>query len=133
MEANVASTVKRGRVYKTIALKNGISLPCEQSFLSRMAFSVYEVVRVACQSHGWFVYAPFLLGRIKQTNYATGKPRERLTGYDFYTCQLFYIYRRDIFYLKSAKIFRRVQSCPKTFRRRYEEFRLTRTREHKGN
>ena len=39
-------------------------VPCEQRFLSCMAFSVYEVVRVACQSRGWFVYA---LG-YKQTN-----------------------------------------------------------------
>ena len=31
-------------------------LPCKQSFLSFMAFSVYEVVCVACLSRSWFVY-----------------------------------------------------------------------------
>ena len=41
----------------------GTLVPCEQKFLSYMAFSVYEVVRVR---------------RRKQTNYATDKPRERL-------------------------------------------------------
>ena len=38
-------------------------VPCEQKFLSYMAFSVYEVVRVT---------------RRKQTHYATDKLRERL-------------------------------------------------------
>ena len=33
------------------------SVPCEQRFLSCMAFSVYEVIRVACLSHSWFVYS----------------------------------------------------------------------------
>ena len=42
-----------------------------------MAFRVYEVVRVACLLHIWFVYFPFLAGG-KQTNYTTDKPRERL-------------------------------------------------------
>ena len=46
-----------------------IPCSCEQRFLS--AVSV-EVVRVACLSRSWFVYA------CKQTNYATDKPRERL-------------------------------------------------------
>ena len=41
----------------------GTLVPREQKFLSYMAFSVYEVVRVT---------------RRKQTNYATDKPRERL-------------------------------------------------------
>ena len=41
----------------------GKLVPCDQKFLSYMAFSVYEVVRVT---------------RRKQTHYATGKPRERL-------------------------------------------------------
>ena len=57
----------------------------------------------------------------------------------FYTCQPFYIYRRDIFYLKSAKIFRKGPIIPEDVRRRsedfrrcYEEFCLTRTQEHKG-
>ena len=49
-----------------------------------------------------------------------------------YTCQPFYIYRRDIFYLKSAKIFRRGPIISEDVRRCYEEFRLTRTQEHKG-
>ena len=30
-------------------------LPCEQRFLSCMAFSVYEVICVACVSRSWFV------------------------------------------------------------------------------
>ena len=34
------------------------SIPCEQRFLSCIAFSVYKVVRVACLSCSWFVYAP---------------------------------------------------------------------------
>ena len=38
-------------------------VPCEQKFLSYMAFSVCWVVRVT---------------RSEQTNYATDKPRERL-------------------------------------------------------
>ena len=57
----------------------------------------------------------------------------------FYTRQPFYIYRRDIFYLKSAKIFRKGPIIPEDVRRRskdfrkcYEEFCLTRTQEHKG-
>ena len=32
-------------------------VPCEQKFLSCMAFSVYEVVRVACLPRSWFVYS----------------------------------------------------------------------------
>ena len=35
-----------------------IKLPCEQRFLYDTAFSVYEVVRVACLSRSWFVYSP---------------------------------------------------------------------------
>ena len=46
----------------------------EQRFLFRTAFGVYEVVHVACLSHGWFAY---VLLR-KQTNYVTEKPRKRL-------------------------------------------------------
>ena len=44
-------------------------LSCEQRFLSCMAFTVFKVVRVACLSSSWFVYAPreafltFLPGR----------------------------------------------------------------------
>ena len=56
-----------------------------------------------------------------------------------YTCQPFYIYRREIFYLKSAKIFRRgpiicqdVRRRSEDFRRCYKEFCLTQTQEHKG-
>ena len=48
-------------------------VPCEQRFLSCMAFTVYEIVRVACQSRSWFVYA----AGCKQTNYATDKRRLR--------------------------------------------------------
>ena len=57
----------------------------------------------------------------------------------FYTRQPFYIYRRDIFYLKSAKIFRKGPIIPEDVRRRsedfrrcYEEFRLTLTQEHRN-
>ena len=49
-----------------------------------------------------------------------------------YTRQPIYIYRRDIFYLKSAKIFRKGPIISEDVRRRYEEFRLTRTQELKG-
>ena len=38
--------------------QKAIFLPCEQRFLSCMAFSVYEVVSFACVSRSWFVYAP---------------------------------------------------------------------------
>lgn len=44
-------------------------LSCEQRFLYYMAFTVFKVVRVACLSSSWFVYAPreafltFLPGR----------------------------------------------------------------------
>ena len=33
-----------------------------QWFLSGVAFSIYEVVHVACQSRGWFIYAPIVVG-----------------------------------------------------------------------
>ena len=43
-----------------------------------MAFNVYKVVPVDCLPR-WFVgLVSRSLGRIKQTNYATDKPRERL-------------------------------------------------------
>ena len=42
-----------------------------------MAFSIYEVIRVTCQSRSWFVYIPREIER-KQTNYPTDKPRKRL-------------------------------------------------------
>ena len=34
------------------------SIPCEQRFLSCIAFSIYKVVRLAFLSCSWFVYAP---------------------------------------------------------------------------
>ena len=34
-----------------------VIFPCEQRFLSCMAFSVYEVIRVAYPSRSWFVYS----------------------------------------------------------------------------
>ena len=57
-----------------------ISWKLNLRFLSCLAFSIYEVVRVACLSCTWFAHAPFLLGCIKQsyTNYATNKPCKRL-------------------------------------------------------
>ena len=38
-----------------------VCLPCEQRFLSYMAFSVYEVIRVSCLSRSWFVYGPHVV------------------------------------------------------------------------
>ena len=53
------------------------TIPCEQKFLSCMAFSIFinEVVRMASLSRGYFVYAP---GETKITTLATDKSRERL-------------------------------------------------------
>ena len=42
---------------------------CEQRFLSGMAFSVYEVVPVACQSRIWFCLSP-TSATTRQTSYA---------------------------------------------------------------
>ena len=60
----------------------GWFLPCEQGFLSCTAFSFQEVVRIASQSFFFvlFLYAPFLLGHIKQTNFVTDKRHEWLQG-----------------------------------------------------
>ena len=33
-----------------------------QWFLSGVAFSIYEVVQVACLSRSWFIYAPIVVG-----------------------------------------------------------------------
>ena len=56
-----------------VSFKIELAAPCEQRFLSCMAFSVYEVVRVACQSRSCFVlYAP------KPTTRLLNKRRERL-------------------------------------------------------
>ena len=57
-----------------------MSLKLNLRFLSCLAFSIYEVVRVACLSRTWFAHARFLLGCIKQsyTNYVTDKPCKRL-------------------------------------------------------
>ena len=55
-----------------------MSLKLNQKFLSCMAFIVYEVIRVACLSRGWFAYATFPLGHLKQTNYVTDKPCKQL-------------------------------------------------------
>ena len=46
-------------------------LPCEQSFLSGMAFSIYVVVRAVCHSSQ----------EMKRNNYATLKRHERLRKY----------------------------------------------------
>ena len=46
-------------------------------FLSGMAYSIYEVVRVTCQSRSWFAYTPRETVR-QQTNYETDKQRKRL-------------------------------------------------------
>lgn len=57
-----------------------MSLKLNLRFLSCLAFSIYEVIRVACLWRTWFAHAPFLLGCIKQsyTNHATDKPCKRL-------------------------------------------------------
>ena len=49
--------------------KKKYSLPSEQIFLSGMAFSVYEIVRLACQSRSWFVlYAQGPTAKIEFSN-----------------------------------------------------------------
>ena len=53
-------------------MKFAWQLPCEQRFFPCMAFSVYEVIRVACLSRSWFLTGS------KQTNYARDNPREWL-------------------------------------------------------
>ena len=54
-------------------------------------------------------------------------------GFEYaYTCQLFYIYRRDIFYLKSAKIFRRGPIISEDVRRLSEDFQRNIDFLHKG-
>ena len=54
-------TRRTDRSYKVSGYPfNGLSIKGPyylERFLSCMAFSVYEVVRVACQSRSWFVYA----------------------------------------------------------------------------
>ena len=50
------------QLWQWLAIRNlhdqpSFGLSCKQRFLSCMAFSVYEVVLVACLSHSWFVYA----------------------------------------------------------------------------
>ena len=50
------------------------NLPCEQRFLSRMAFKVNQVIHVPYQFCGW----PVLHTGCKQTNYVTDKPSGQL-------------------------------------------------------
>ena len=52
-------------------------LPCEQMLLSCMAFSIDEVIRVACllRTVVGFCLQKFLTGS-KQTKYTTDKPRK---------------------------------------------------------
>ena len=76
-------------------------------------------------------------GNKELKNYITVSSIVHASTRTFYTCQPFYIYRRDIFYLKSAKIFHRapiisedVRRRSEDFRKCYEEFRLTWTQEH---
>ena len=49
---------KKGRNYCWILIlaNFGSEVPCARRFLCCMAFSVYEVARVACLSRSWFVY-----------------------------------------------------------------------------
>ena len=62
--------------------KSNFKIPCKQRFFSCMAFSIYQVVRVACQSRSWFKkQSRRCQSRSwfkKQTNYASDKQRERL-------------------------------------------------------
>ena len=57
---------------KLIFYRSKSKLPCEQRFVSCMAFNVYAVLRVASLLVGLFT--PWETVR-KQTNYATDKPR----------------------------------------------------------
>lgn len=38
-------------------IEYSILIPCKQRFLSSMTFSICKVIRMACQSCSWFVYA----------------------------------------------------------------------------
>ena len=79
------------------------NVPCKQRLLSGMAFSVNEDVRVACQSHSWFVL--YTLGGVsklamRQTSHtndfvnAKSHAREEslLTGYKKWKPTLVYFY-----------------------------------------
>ena len=46
-----------------------VIFPCEQRFLCSMAFSVYEVIRMAYPSRSWFVYFP---RTTRQTSHRNG-------------------------------------------------------------
>ena len=80
--ACLCSILKKGTIYTSTegaspsvkplwqtAVKKKYSLPSEQIFLSCMAFSVYEIVRLACQSRSWFVlYAQGPIAKIEFSN-----------------------------------------------------------------
>ena len=50
--AKAKVTILKSSIKNSFATQN---LPCQQSFLSCIAFSVHEVFRIACQSRSWFV------------------------------------------------------------------------------
>ena len=58
--------------------ENRFGYSSSRVFFSCMAFSINEVVCIACQSHSWFVLCTFM-GR-KQTNYATDCQATRTTS-----------------------------------------------------
>ena len=73
--------------FLNVSFKIELAAPCEQRFLSCMAFSVYEVVGVACQSRSWFVlYTPKPTTRLTTdaNDFVNAKSHERekplLTG-----------------------------------------------------
>ena len=48
-----------------------LRLSCEQRFLSCIAFSLHEVVRVTCLSRSWFIYAPGGFSRLTEATRTT--------------------------------------------------------------
>ena len=55
------NTYKKKFLFFLLQISNMIqhyNPPYEQRFLSGMAYSIYQVVRVACQSCSWSVYTP---------------------------------------------------------------------------
>ena len=43
-------TLNQHSAYQPCGIESAVCLPCEQRFLSGMAFSIYEVIRVVCES-----------------------------------------------------------------------------------
>ena len=79
------------------------NVPCKHRLLSGMAFSVNEVVHVACQSHSWFVL--YTLGGVSKlamqqashtNDFVNAKSHASeeslLTGYEKWKPMLVYLY-----------------------------------------